>query len=168
MVRPTKDPATTVRGKKKLKAEMKAKARLEKAKSKDERKALWKERLCKAPDGSVMTFQEVGKFGASAGTKAWENAPPEEQEHRKEQGRAAFSKANSAKKQSIINAGKNAWEKATSIQQDMRAQHGRHAYSKSPKTDGAAALPKEDWTQEWTLLCDFSKSETRWNIKRWY
>ena len=29
-------------------------------------------------------------------------------------------------------------------------------------------LPKEDWTLEWTLLCDFSKSETRWNIKRWY
>ena len=25
---------------------------------------------------------------------------------------------------------------------------------------------KEDWTLEWTLLCDFSKSETRWNIKK--
>ena len=26
---------------------------------------------------------------------------------------------------------------------------------------------KEDWTLEWTLFCDFSKLETRRNIKKW-
>ena len=28
-------------------------------------------------------------------------------------------------------------------------------------------LAKEDWTLEWTLLCAFSKLETRRNIKKW-
>ena len=29
------------------------------------------------------------------------------------------------------------------------------------------AQSKEDWILEWTLLCDFSKLETRRNIKKW-
>jgi len=55
----------TKRGKRALKAEQKKKKREEQRKEKEEKRSLWEKGLCKGPDGNILTFQEVGRFGSS-------------------------------------------------------------------------------------------------------
>lgn len=62
--RPKKAPEDTQRGQKFLKKEKNRKRREEKAKQREEKKRLWLQGLCKGPDGKIVTFREVGKFGS--------------------------------------------------------------------------------------------------------
>ena len=55
----------TKMGKRALKAEQKKKKREEQRKEKEEKRSLWEKGLCKGPDGNILTFQEVGRFGSS-------------------------------------------------------------------------------------------------------
>jgi len=53
------------RGRRILKAEQTRNLRKEKEKEKQEKKMLWEKGLCRGPDGKIVSFQEVGKFGSS-------------------------------------------------------------------------------------------------------
>ena len=76
--RPKKDPKDTLKGKRKAKQIAKMKLREEKERKKQYKKQLAKEGKCVAPDGSILTFREVGrkygKLGAAGGWQAWERA----------------------------------------------------------------------------------------------
>ena len=63
--RPKKDLEDTYKGQRTIKAEKYKQRREEIQKKKKEKRDLWEKGLCKAPDGKIVTFQEVGKYGVT-------------------------------------------------------------------------------------------------------
>ena len=106
MPRPRKNPNETKEGKRKLKREQKQLIREMKAKEKQERKDRFENGLCKAPDGSIVSFREVGYFGAVGGTQAWEDATQEEKERRKFMGRTAYHNMDPGRQMAVEEAGR--------------------------------------------------------------
>ena len=104
-------------------------------KAKLEKRELAAQGLCKLPDGSVVTFGE-------AGSRAWHDAPPEEQERRKDAGReggilgaeggvvGGLAAAEAATEEEVYEmraAGTEAWEVASEQEKEARKQSGREA-----------------------------------------
>ena len=133
--RPKKPFEETQRGKKALKKEENRKKKEEKMRKLDERRNLFNQGLCKAPDGKVVDFREVGYYGAEAGprgaeagARAWVNAGEGQQEARKEAGRSFFPNLREEEQEEIREIGRNAFANLGEDEQAMVIQEGRNAW----------------------------------------
>ena len=89
--RPREDPTLTTRGIREIKRQQKIEDKARKSREMEEKKRLWREGNCVAPDGRVASMSQVGRehggLGAAAGRQAWEKITPEAQDKIKETGK---------------------------------------------------------------------------------
>ena len=95
MGRPRKDPATTYRGKRQIKAAEKEVERRRKLEEKSAKKTLWEQGLCIGSDNDIGMFAQIGR---KYGRQSWEEAGSSKQEAIKEAGAKAWEGAGDEEK----------------------------------------------------------------------
>ena len=122
MGRPRKDPNTTYRGKRKIRAEEKEEERKRKLEEKNRKRTLWEQGKCVGPDNEIGTFSEVGR---KYGRLRWEEAGTSKQEEIKEAGRKAWGESTEEEREGIREAGRKAWVESTEEEREGMREAGR-------------------------------------------